>query len=321
MIDASRVARLRTLCRPRIRSRRMARRVLRIDEKEDCMDEPPNRLLPALPPPIPTLDAQELRELAYAKSLLENPGLTAKLAGIVGKPIEQGFKLLPVGWQGMVHRAAQAALLNALGLAVRTMGSRKPRRASERFHKFLVGASGGIGGAFGLASLPVELPLSTTLMLRSIAEIARSEGHDIGRAEVKLECLEVFALGSKSSLDDAAESTYWAVRAALAKAVSEAAAYLAEKTVLEESAPVILRFVTAVASRFGVIVSEQTAAKAVPVVGAAGGATINVLFMSHFQDMARGHFIVKRLERRHGTALVQRAYDSIALPCGMDGPR
>jgi hypothetical protein len=279
------------------------------------MDEPLNRSLAVLPPPLPTLNPQELRELTYAKSLLENPGLTAKLAGFIGKPIEQGFSLLPSGWQSIVHKAAKAALLKALSLAVRTMGAKNPKRASERFHRLLVGASGGIGGAFGLASLPVELPVSTTLMLRSIADIARSEGHDIRKAEVRMACLEVFALGGKSSMDDAAESTYWAVRAALAKAVSEAAAYLAEKSVLEETAPAILRFVTAVASRFGVVVSEQTAAKAVPVVGAAGGAMINVLFMNHFQDMARGHFIVKRLERKYGTDLVRSAYESIAIPC------
>jgi hypothetical protein len=64
-----------------------------------------------------------------------------------------------------------------------------------------------------------------------------------------------------------------------------------------------------------VVVSEQAAAKAVPVVGAAGGAVINVLFMDHFQDMARGHFIVRRLEARYGSSIVQRAYESLAIPC------
>jgi hypothetical protein len=77
----------------------------------------------------------------------------------------------------------------------------------------------------------------------------------------------------------------------------------------------LLRLVTAIASRFGIVISEQAAAKAVPVVGAAGGAAINVLFMDHFQDMARGHFIVRRLEAKHGTAIVRAAYESIALPC------
>jgi hypothetical protein len=268
-----------------------------------------------LPPVIVMLTPPELRELARAKALLENPGLTARVANAVGRPIEQGFKLLPAGWQNVVHKAAQTALMTALSAAVTTLGSRRPKRAAEGFHKFLVGASGGLGGAFGLASLPVELPVSTTLMLRSIADIARSEGHDLRWAETKLACLEVFALGGRSSLDDAAESTYWAVRTALARAVSEAATYLAEKTVLEESAPAVVRFVAAIASRFGVVVSEQTAAKAVPVLGAASGALINVLFMNHFQDMARGHFIVRRLERKYGSEVVKRVYATLAIPC------
>ena len=40
-------------------------------------------------------------------------------------------------------------------------------------------ASGAAGGAFGLATLPLELPVSTVIMLRSIADIAISEGEDL----------------------------------------------------------------------------------------------------------------------------------------------
>jgi len=58
-----------------------------------------------------------------------------------------------------------------------------------------------------------------------------------------------------------------------------------------------VRLVTRIASRFGVVVSEKAAAEAVPILGAAGGATINLLFINHFQSMARGHFIVRSLER------------------------
>jgi len=276
------------------------------------MDTPP-----VIPPPIPTggLSADDLRDLAAAKTILENPGLTARLSNLLGSPIEKGFKLLPKGWSETINKASRGALLKALQVALVTMSrSPKPAKSSNRLHKLLVGASGGIGGAFGLAALAVELPISTTIMLRSIAEIARSEGHDPRIVETRLACLEVFALGGRSPRDDASESGYWAVRAALAKAVSEAAAYLTEKGVLEKTAPAVVRLITSIASRFGVIVSEQVAAKAVPIVGAAGGSIINVLFMNHFQDMARGHFIVKRLERKYGTEHVQAAYDQLAVP-------
>ena len=85
-----------------------------------------------LPPILPNLTPPELSELARAKALLENPGFTARLAGAVGKPIEQGFKLLPRGWQDKVNRAAKTALTTALKAAVTTMGSKPSKRASER---------------------------------------------------------------------------------------------------------------------------------------------------------------------------------------------
>ena len=49
----------------------------------------------------------------------------------------------------------------------------------------------------------------------------------------------------------------------------------------------------------------------VPAIGAAGGAIINTLFIDHFQDMAHGHFIVRRLERKYGEAIVKEKYLAI----------
>ena len=49
----------------------------------------------------------------------------------------------------------------------------------------------------------------------------------------------------------------------------------------------------------------------VPVIGALGGATVNVLFIDHFQDMARGHFVVRRLERKYGADEVETAYANL----------
>ena len=272
----------------------------------------------AIPPPLPhaTLQVKDLQDLRHAKSLLENPGLAVRLANLIGTPLEKGFKLLPQGWTDVVHKAARAALTRALNVAVASLGKRTRPTASEKFHKILVGASGGVGGAFGLAAVPVELPISTTFMLRSIADIARSEGHDLQSTSVKLACLEVFALGGRSKSDDASESGYWAIRTALAKAVSEATAFMAQRGALEQSAPVIVRFIGAIAARFGIIVSEQVAAKAVPVIGAASGSVINILFMEHFQNMARGHFIVKRLEAKYGVARIREVYEQIAFSRG-----
>src|SRR5687768_10905022 len=95
------------------------------------------------PPMLSALTGDDLRDLMYAKSLLENPGLTARLASVVGRPIEKGMELLPKGWSATVQRATRASLFKALQVAVSTLGRRRRRRASDLFHKLLVGASGG----------------------------------------------------------------------------------------------------------------------------------------------------------------------------------
>jgi len=243
--------------------------------------------------------------------MLEHPGLAARLADLVGKPIDQGLKALPPGWNGKVVDIARRALLKALSIAVRTLDPHERGRSKDFLHKVLVTGSGVAGGAAGLASLAIELPVSTTIMLRSIADIARSEGHDLSRPEIRLACLEVFALGGKSGLDDSVEQGYWVVRAALSKSMSEAAAYISNRGIAEKTAPPIIRFVSAIASRFGAVITDETAAKAVPVFGALAGGAVNLAFMQHFQQMARGHFVIKRLELKYGTETVRRVYEEV----------
>lgn len=259
------------------------------------------------PVPYTPLTQRELEDLRFARSLLENPGFAARLGNLLGSPIERGFKMLPKGWNSALNKAVRGALEKALDAALLTIGG-PPKRSSEFMHKMLVGASGGLGGVFGFATLAVELPISTTIMLRSIADIARSEGHDLRDMTVRLNCLEVFALGGRTTKDDGAESSYWAVRAALGKTIEEAALHLSGKGVTQKTAPVVVRLLSGISSRFGIVVSEEAAAKAVPVVGAAAGAVVNVLFMDHFQNMARGHFIVKRLENKYGAGAIESAY-------------
>jgi len=47
-------------------------------------------------------------------------------------------------------------------------------------------------------------------------------------------------------------------------------------------------------------------------VGAVTGALVNVAFMQHFDDVARGHFIVRRLERRYESKALRAAYMRVA---------
>ena len=255
---------------------------------------------------------QDLEDLRHAKELLENPGLAVKFSSVLGSPVEAGMKMLPKKWQKTVHTATEAALMKALDVAVRTLGSHKSGPSRDKLHKLGAATSGALGGAFGILALGVELPVSTTLILRSIADIAAAEGEDPRHLETKLACITVFALGNtRDKNDDAAESAYFAARSALATAVTEASRYLAEKGLSKSGAPALVRLVALIASRFGIVVSQKTAAQMIPVIGAAGGAMINTLFIGHYQDMARGHFIVRRLEKIHGAEPVRLAYEAL----------
>ncbi|MHB8797765.1 MAG: EcsC family protein [Thermoanaerobaculia bacterium] len=256
------------------------------------------------------MDSDDLKSLEEAVGALERPTFAMRIVNLIGVPIEAATKLLPARAAAAVSRATTLAVRKALVAAVSTMG-KKRRPASKWLHRAAVVSSGGVGGFFGLPGLAVELPISTVIMLRAIADIARSEGEDLGSVEGQLACVEVFALGGPSPTDDASESAYYAVRIALAKSLTEAAEHIAARG-LAEGAPAVVRLIARIAARFDVVVSEKLAAQAVPVVGAASGAAINLLFASSFQKTASGHFTIRRLERKYGLAVVKAVYETIA---------
>lgn len=267
-----------------------------------------------MPPPSPpaALSAEDLGQLRDAKALLEQPGLVARLSHYVGQPLELFIEKLPAGSGDVITKATEQALRSALKLALSTMQKGRPP-PSNRLHQISAAASGVAGGAFGLPALAIELPVSTTIMLRSIADIARSHGEDLADPATQLACLETFALGGRAAGDDATDSGYFAARALLARSVSEAATYLATHATVTESAPMLLRLVSQIAARFSVPVTGKVAAQTVPIVGGIGGGIVNTMFISHYQDMATGHFAVRQLERAHGAARVRAAYDAIEL--------
>lgn len=254
---------------------------------------------------------QDRKELQVAKNLLENPGVAAKVTNFIGAPIEKGLALLPDSWNKNIGEITQTALLKASEVAIFTMKDIPGEESSNIWHKLGVALSGGVGGFFGIAAISIELPISTSIMLRSIADVARSEGESISDVETKLACLEVFALGGNSESDDGTDSGYYAVRATLANSVAAAAEFVASNKLTSDGAPLLIKFIATIAKRFGIQVTEKAAAQAIPAIGAAGGAIINTIFIDHFQDMARGHFIVRKLERKHGKELIERMYLSL----------
>jgi hypothetical protein len=249
-------------------------------------------------------DRASVREAA---NTLERSTLIGRLSSLAGRPLEMINRNLPGPAQEAIGKATELAMNAALRAALTTIPKEKRFRIRGLDTAAAV-ASGALGGALGLVTLPLELPASTVLMLRTIADIARENGEDLADPETRLACLEVFALGSRTEADDLASGGYFAVRTALAKSISQAAKLAAAQGLADRSAPALVRFMAQVASRFGVVVSQKVAAGAVPILGALGGAAVNAAFLEHFRAVARAHFTIRRLERIYGQEAVKTAY-------------
>lgn len=273
----------------------------------------------------PFLSTEDLATLARAKQALETQPLAMKLAEAVGAPIERLMARLPAVAHDTIAEATRRALDKSLQAAVATLGtpylgadgstpgsSRAPATKPRNWlHKVAVATTGAAGGAFGLIALPAELPVTTTLMFRSICDIARSEGEDLRDAEARLQCLAVFGMG-RSVQEEETDLGYFIARGALAQAISKASSELASKGVAAHGTPALMRLMNAIAARFSAQVSEQVAAKSIPAIGAVLGAVVNTVFIDHFQQTAHGHFTVRRLERLYGSAAVEAAYRAAA---------
>ena len=259
-----------------------------------------------------TLTEKDLDDLRRAKAMLDDPGIAIQAANLLGSPIEHVLaKKLPKQVTVLIDKAANAAVTAAFNAAVLSM--RKDRLglpARNWLHRGAAVGAGAVGGFFGLAGLVVELPFTTTAILRSIADIARAEGESPHEVDTRLACIEVLAMGGRGKNDDGAESGYFATRAVLAQQISAVSQHVLKHGLSGGGAPVVVRLVNSIASRFSVPVTQKVMAEAVPVIGAVTGAALNAIFITHFQKMARGHFIVRRLERTHGAEVVRQAYDA-----------
>jgi hypothetical protein len=267
--------------------------------------EPSTELLTEL---LPTLQPPEQQALRRAIFNLEDQNFASQLADYAGRPIDRVMRLMPKAASTRINKAVEAAIINCLNVAITSIEPKSKAPPAHHTNSLLAGLSGGVSGFFGLMALPIELPVTTTLMLRAIADIARHHGEDLLTLEARLACVEVFALGAPRT-GRRSDFGYYASRALLGRLTAHASSLLLERSAAANlSAPVVSSLVTEIATRFGVVVSERSAASAIPVLGAVGGATVNMIFMNHFQRVASGHFAIRKLERLHGQSVVRQHY-------------
>jgi hypothetical protein len=256
------------------------------------------------------LPAQDLAELKEAVKLLEDQGFTRLLNNVAGKPTDKALELVPRRLKNKLDKIVNGAVTQGLHLALNTLDKRTTRAPRNHLSTLMSGMTGGLSGFFGAVGLAAELPITTTLLLRSIADIARSQGEDLSSISSQLACIEVLALGAPVE-EKHAESAYYLARDSFSEFSGNAAKALSEVGGDSARAPAVNGFLGEVSARFAVTVWQRAAVSSVPLVGAVGGAAGNALFMRYFQDLATGHFIVRKLERTYGKASIRHLYMSL----------
>jgi hypothetical protein len=275
-----------------------------------------------------TIDLVDRAFIAAAVRKLERPGRLAEFLNTMGKPAEAIIKALPAWASSRIERALQRALLDAVGWATKTLDgsihadeknlstlSSVVIKSRAAMHVTAAAILGGFGGAFGIAALPFELPVTTLVILRSIAAIARDFDADLDDPATRLECVSVLSLGGPALGDDTMDSSYLSSRLALAFLVRDAGRFITGKTTLQLSealargaAPEVTRLIGAIANRFGYLALDIAYAEMVPIAGAVGGAALNAYFTKFFNQIAYYHFGLRRLERIYGEEAVQAIY-------------
>lgn len=268
--------------------------------------------------------------IIQAHRYLENPNFLARVTQILGRPLERGIAALPEKTKDLINQATDKALQSALKVALRSLGDQKDTHSfphdfadsleqstsSRLKHGFATGVTGAVGGFFGLPALPLELPLTTTLILRSVARIADDFGANLNDRKVQMDCLFIFAMGTPQDKPQLVNgSQYYSTRLMFSSMTKEALAFMATRTtqdilelITRDTAPILARFLAQVAARFQIVVTDKFVAQAVPFAGAITGSMINILFTDHFNTIAKFHYGVQRLEHIYGEEMIKATY-------------
>lgn len=222
---------------------------------------------------VAPVDAEaELDRLALRYRKAGSGGI--ELLNMVGGQAEDLLAKLP----DPVRDNLQGATEQALGLALKAAdGSRRALPDQAPWVNTAVAtAMGAAGGFAGMPGALVELPATTTLLLRAIQGAARANGFDPAAENVRFDSLQVFGAAGPLEKDDGADLAFFATRLTL-------------------TGPALQKLISAVSPRLAVVLGQKLAAQSVPVLGAVAGATTNMVYTRYYQEIAQVHFGLRRL--------------------------
>lgn len=165
----------------------------------------------------------------------------------------------------------------ALGVAVRAadLSHKVLPKEDARLTRVVAAAMGAAGGVGGIGTALAELPLTTTLFLRTIQSVAQEEGFDPGAESVRFDSVRIFA-SNGPLVSEETDLAFMATRMAI-------------------GGPTLQALATQVAPKLAIVFGKKIAAQALPVMGAAAGASINTIYANYYRETAHVHFGLRRL--------------------------
>ncbi len=197
-----------------------------------------------------------------------------RLLNALGGQAEGALRRLPRPLRATVEGATH----QALHLAVRAAGQSRrvlPDQSPEA-NRWISTTMGMVGGAAGLPGALIELPATTTFLLRSIQGVAKGYGFDPHAKSLHFDAVEVFASAGPMAHDDGAETGFLSLRLGINGAG-------------------LSQLISRVAPKLAVALGPKLAAQMVPVLGAVAGGSINYIYAGYYQEMAHVQFALRRL--------------------------
>ena len=214
----------------------------------------------------------ELAALAQRYRAASGPGM--QVLSLLGGQAEGALEQLPEPLRAGLDSATRRALETALD-AAQTSRAHIPDQVGW-VNTVVATAMGAAGGFGGLPSALVELPVTTTVLMRAIQGVADRHGFDPNSEAGRFDCLRVFGAAGPLAFDDGAELGFLSVRLTL-------------------TGGAVQKMIATVAPRLAAALGQKLAAQTVPVLGAVAGAATNYAYTSYYQEMAHVHFGLQRL--------------------------
>jgi hypothetical protein len=222
----------------------------------------------------------------------QEPSLLSKVMGTAGAPLAFIVnKLIP-------HKAIEGALIGVDWIAKQRLNRDadydfsdlaacdRKARAVRRTTAIGATAEGGLAGFFGITGMAADIPAVTLAALLTIRQVGFQYGFT---NDNDAERLFVFSVLSAAGANSQAEKNEALLTGALLRTtLNQTWKAMASKAATEKvSAESVLIAVKGLAKQLGVNITKRKALAAIPVIGAAVGATTNLWFINDVGEAAQ----------------------------------